>query len=155
MKLYLPVRSTDCAKAPDAANAATRPIVKDSILMKITPLLHVVEFTPNRGRRPIGLQQGKEATLSKDRHGRACALPRRELPIEIVQHLVARQHLGDARIRLAAFADGGEKLGVLQLDAVHRYVDLGDVDLFFLAVHEIVVARDIGAGVADIAEEGA
>src|SRR5215470_12190857 len=52
MQLYLPVRSTDCAEAPDAANAATRPIVKDSILMKITPLLHVVEFTPNRGRRP-------------------------------------------------------------------------------------------------------
>src|SRR5262245_60070733 len=53
MQLYLPVRSTDCAEAPVAANAATRPTVKDSILMKITPLLHVVEFTLNRGRRPL------------------------------------------------------------------------------------------------------
>jgi hypothetical protein len=38
MQLYLPERSTDCAEAPVAANAAARPAVKDSILMKITPL---------------------------------------------------------------------------------------------------------------------
>jgi hypothetical protein len=48
-------------------------------------------------------------------------------------------------VRLAAFADGGDELAVLQLDAVHGHVDLGHVDLFFLAGEQVVVARDVGA----------
>jgi hypothetical protein len=72
MQLYLPVRSTDCAEAPVAANAATRPTVKDSILMKITPLLHVVELTRNRGRRPLVWIEAGKPRSSKNRHGRAC-----------------------------------------------------------------------------------
>src|SRR5205807_7153040 len=47
-----------------------------------------------------------------------------ELHVEIVQHLVAGQHLGDRSVGLAALLDRGEELAVLQLDAVH-----GDVDL--------------------------
>src|ERR1700722_19498813 len=62
-----------------------------------------------------------------------------ELLLQAVQHLIARQHLGDARVRLAALADRGEELAILQFDPVHRHVDPGDIDLFFLAVEEIVL----------------
>ena len=72
-----------------------------------------------------------------------------------MQHLVAGQHLRRAGIGLAAFADGGEELAVLQLDAVHADRHLADVDLLVLAVEQVVVAGDVGAGVADVAEEGA
>src|SRR5213082_2426371 len=75
-----------------------------------------------------------------------------ELQLQAVQHLIARQHLGDARVRLAALANGGEEFAILQLDSVHRHVDPGYVDLFFLAVEEIVVAGDVGAGIADVAK---
>src|SRR5574337_2010932 len=78
-----------------------------------------------------------------------------QLPLELVQHPVARQHLGDAAVGLAAFADRGEELAVLQLDAVHADVDLGDVDLLVLAVEQVIVARDVGRAVADVAEERA
>ena len=61
-----------------------------------------------------------------------------------------------ARERIAAtIADGGEELAVLQLDAVHAHIDLAHVDLFFLAGEQVVVARDVGGRVADVAEEGA
>ena len=60
-----------------------------------------------------------------------------------------------AGIGLAAFADGGEEFAVLQLDTVHGHVHLGHVNLLFLAVDQIVVASDVGAGIADVAEEGA
>ena len=75
--------------------------------------------------------------------------------VEFVQDLVARQHLRDRCVRLAAFADRGEELAILQLDAVHRHVHLRHVDLFFLAGDEVVIARDLGAVVADVAEERA
>src|SRR5262245_28752758 len=68
MQLYLPVRSTDCAEALVAANAATRPTVKDRILMKITPLLHVAELTPNRRRGPSVCGCARKSQLSKNRH---------------------------------------------------------------------------------------
>ena len=41
--------------------------------------------------------------------------PMRELPLELVERAVARQHLRDARVWLAALADRGEELAVLQL----------------------------------------
>ena len=72
-----------------------------------------------------------------------------------MQHLVARQHLLHAGVGLAAFTDGSKELAVLQLDAVHGHIHLGHVNLLFLAVDQIVVARDVSAGVADVAEEGA
>jgi len=37
----------------------------------------------------------------------------RELALQVVQHLVAGQHLRGAGVRLAPFADGGEELAVL------------------------------------------
>src|SRR5574337_1225349 len=67
-----------------------------------------------------------------------------ELLFELVQHPVARQHLGDAAVGFAPFADRGEELAVLQLNAVHADVDLGDVDLLVLAVEQVIVARDVG-----------
>ncbi len=42
-----------------------------------------------------------------------------ELLLQLVQHLVARQHLGQAAVGLAAFSDGGKELTVLQLNAAN------------------------------------
>src|SRR3990172_11035457 len=74
---------------------------------------------------------------------------------ELVQRAVARQYLRRARVGFAALADRGDELPVLQLDAVHRNVDLRDVDFVVLAVEQVVVAREVGAVVADVAEKGA
>ena len=68
---------------------------------------------------------------------------------------IRRQHLLHARVRLALLADRGEELAILQLDAVHRDIHLRDVDRVVLAVEQIVVARDVRAVVADVAEERA
>ena len=76
-----------------------------------------------------------------------------ELLLHVVQGAVAGEHLRHAGVGLAALADRGEELAVLQFDAVHRHRDLGDVDLLFFAVHQIVVASDVGAVVADVAKE--
>src|SRR5574337_181867 len=54
-----------------------------------------------------------------------------QLLLQPVQHLVALQHLRHARIRLAPFADRGEELAVLQLDAVHRHVDHSGLRTFW------------------------
>ncbi len=78
-----------------------------------------------------------------------------ELLLQIVQHFVAGQYLRNARIGFAALADGGDEFAVLQLDAVHRHIDIGNVDLFFFAGEQIIVAREIGRAVADITEERA
>ena len=78
-----------------------------------------------------------------------------ELLLQVVQDLVARQNLGDARVRLAALADGGEELAILQLDPVHRHVHLRHIDLFILAVEEVIVSREVGAGITDVAKERA
>src|SRR5437868_172101 len=75
--------------------------------------------------------------------------------LELAQHVHAGQDLGEARIRLALLLDGRDELAVLELDAVHRHVDLGDVDLVVLAVAQVVVERLVGAVVADVAEERA
>jgi len=42
-----------------------------------------------------------------------------QLPLQVMEDLVARQHLREARIRLAIRADCFEELTVLQLDAIH------------------------------------
>lgn len=82
------------------------------------------------------------------------ALPR-QLLLQLMQGAIARQHLSDARVRLAPLADCGDELAVLQLDAVHRHVDFRDVDGLVAPGHEVVVACDVGAVVADVAEERA
>ena len=61
-----------------------------------------------------------------------------------------RSEFGSRRSR-----DGGEEFAVLQFDAVERHVHLRDVDGGVLAVDELVVPRDVGAVVADVAEERA
>src|SRR5215216_6537432 len=61
--------------------------------------------------------------------------------LELAEHVHAGQHLLEACIRLALLLDGGDELAVLKLDAVHRYVDLGYVDLVVLAVGQVVVER--------------
>src|SRR5499427_7295663 len=75
--------------------------------------------------------------------------------LELAEHMHAGQELLQAGVRLALALDGGDELAVLELDAVHRDVDLGDIDLVVLAVGEVVVERLVGAGVADVAEERA
>src|SRR3954465_13101225 len=69
------------------------------------------------------------------------------------EHAHAGQQLFEAPIRRALFLDGGDELAVLELDPVHRDVNLGDVDRFVLAVEQIVVAGEVRAVVADVAEE--
>src|SRR5690606_20757912 len=61
-----------------------------------------------------------------------------ELLLQFVQHFVAGEDAAHAGVGLTAFADGGEELAVLQLDAVHAHVHLGDVDLLFLAGVQVV-----------------
>src|SRR5262249_8222942 len=78
-----------------------------------------------------------------------------ERPFEPVEHLHRGHHLRDARARLALLADRRYELTGLQPAAAHRDLDLRQIDLVLLAVEEIVVARDVRAVVADIAEEGA
>ena len=45
-----------------------------------------------------------------------------------IEHAVARQHLRDRAIRLAALTDRGDELAVLQFDTVHRHIDFRYVD---------------------------
>src|SRR6267378_5972677 len=94
---------------------------------------------------------GSEPVASRDT--RASIILGCELLIEPMQRSIARQNRRHARVRFAPRADGRDELPVLQLDAVGRYVDLADVDSFFLAVEQIVVPGDVGAGVADVSEE--
>ena len=68
-----------------------------------------------------------------------------QLAFELMQHAVTRQHLRDARVRLALLADRGDELAILQLDAVERDIHRRDVDGVVLAVDELVVTRDVGA----------
>src|SRR5262252_7884133 len=49
--------------------------------------------------------------------------------LELAEHVHAGQHLGEARVRLALLLDRRNELAILELDAVHRDIDLGDVDL--------------------------
>src|SRR5439155_5525228 len=74
---------------------------------------------------------------------------------ELAEHAHAGQQLREAAVGLAFLLDRGDEFAVLELDAVHRHVDLGHVDLVVLAVGEVVVERLVGAVVADVAEERA
>src|SRR5215475_16199555 len=74
---------------------------------------------------------------------------------ELAQHMHAGQQLLQAPVRLTLAFDRSNELAVLELDAVHRDVNLGHVDLVVLAVGEVVVERLVGAVVADVAEERA
>ena len=75
--------------------------------------------------------------------------------LELAEHAHAGQHLRDAGIRLALFLDRSEEFAVLELDTVHRHIDLRQVDLLVLAVGKIVVIRLVSTVVADVAEERA
>src|SRR5262245_56346039 len=75
--------------------------------------------------------------------------------LELAQHVHAGQELLQAPVRLALALDRGDELAILELDAVHRDVDLGDVDLVVLAVGEVVVERLVRSVIADVAEERA
>ena len=74
---------------------------------------------------------------------------------ELAQHPHAGEQLGEAAVRLALLLDGGDELPVLQFDAVHRDVDLGDVDRLVLAVEQVIIAGEKRPVVADVAEEAA
>ena len=70
-----------------------------------------------------------------------------------MQHLVARQHLRHTGIGLTALANSRKKLAVLQLNAIHGYRHLGDIEFFFFAVEQIIVAGNISGVVTDVAKE--
>src|ERR1700722_18629114 len=78
-----------------------------------------------------------------------------QLELERPQRAIARQHLSHTGVGFAPLADRGDEFAVLQLDAIDRYVHLRHVDPLVLAVQQFVIARDVGAVVADVAEEGA
>src|SRR5690606_40295484 len=103
---------------------------------------------------------GKTARSPSMRRAGAAALIRSctvacQAELELVQRAIARQDLLHARIRLAAFADRREELAILQLDAVHRDIDLRDVDRLIAPGNEVVVARNVGPVVAGVTEERA
>src|SRR5262249_32379390 len=75
--------------------------------------------------------------------------------LELAEHVHAGQDLLQAGVRLTLVLDRRDELAVLELDAVHRDVDLGDVDLVVLAVAQVVVERLVGTVIADVAEERA
>ena len=62
-----------------------------------------------------------------------------------MQRAVARQHLGDARVRFARFADRRQELAVLQLDAVDRDVETDEVTAALL-LERSLVQREPRAG---------
>ena len=66
-------------------------------------------------------------------------------PFEPAQNAHAGKHLREAGIRFPLFLDGGNKLAVLELDAVHGDVDLRHVDAIVLAVAEVIVECFVGA----------
>jgi aryl-alcohol dehydrogenase-like predicted oxidoreductase len=70
-----------------------------------------------------------------------------------VQRAHGRQDLGNAGVDLAPLADGRKELPVLQLDTVHRHIYLRYIDLFILAIEQVVVPAQIRAVVANVAEE--
>lgn len=47
-----------------------------------------------------------------------------DLPFDALEGLVRRERLLETRLWFAAFADGGEELAILKLDAVHRNVNV-------------------------------
>ena len=65
------------------------------------------------------------------------------------RHLAERAAAG-----LAPGCNGHKELAVLQFDAVYRHHDLVNIDLLFLATQEIVITRQVGVSVADVAEVG-
>ncbi len=69
-----------------------------------------------------------------------------------MKYFVARQHLSHTRVWLAAFFDGGKEFSVLQLNAVHRYIHFGHVNLLFLAGLQIIIASQVSASIADVSE---
>src|ERR1700676_5382530 len=78
-----------------------------------------------------------------------------QLPLEVAQCLHREQALRETGIRFAAVANGGEKFAILQFDAVHRDADLRHIDGVVFAVQQFIVARDVRAVIADVAEKSA
>src|SRR5580658_11197232 len=78
-----------------------------------------------------------------------------QLGLQFAEYPVAGKYFADAGVRLAVLADRRDELAVLQLDAVCRYVDRRYVDRLLAPGDQVVVAGDVGAVVADVAEEAA
>src|SRR5215469_7896287 len=113
------------------------------------------KLAPAHAFQYASLRRGSSPRVVNDCIGTMTLTLRRELALEVRQRAVAGQHLGDTGVRFPLLADGCEELAILQLDAIHRDIHVRHVDLLLLAVDQVVVARDVGAVVADVAEEGA
>src|SRR5690606_29508312 len=75
--------------------------------------------------------------------------------LEAMQNFVARQYLTHTGVGFSALFDGGKEFPVLKLDTIHGYVHLAHINGLFLAIDEVIVARNVSAIVTDVAEEGA
>jgi len=65
------------------------------------------------------------------------------LLVESIKHFVALQHLIDRGVGFTTLLNRVHEFAVLQFNAVHRDVDLGDVDGRVVSVDQIVVAREV------------
>jgi hypothetical protein len=61
-------------------------------------------------------------------------------------------HLGDACQRLSPSTNSGDEFAILQLDAIHRYIDAGQIDGFIGSGRKLIVARKPRPPVANVAE---
>ena len=77
-----------------------------------------------------------------------------EAAFEPVQCFHGGQALPDAGVGLAALADRGKELAVLQFDAVHGYIDIGNINGVLVSVEQVVIPGDECTVVADVTEEG-
>src|SRR5262245_42486806 len=112
--------------------------------------MNVSNSTPSSSdlfRRPMNIARARCSWVPGTSPGMTDRTGARKARLSSVEALLDRierphrvQRLVHAGVRLAALADGGEELAVLQLDAVHRHVDMRDVDLVVLAVEQVVVA---------------
>src|SRR5262249_59467937 len=68
--------------------------------------------------------------------------------LELAEHAHAGKELRQRSVGLALLLDRGDEFAVLELDAVHGDVDLGDVDLVVLAVADAGVEVLVGPLIA-------
>ncbi len=112
-----------------------------------TGLLEQFERSARQSRRELRRAALREAAVarrgSRETIDRLLSGRRRQLLFQSIQCLHGGQALRHAGVGFALFADGGEELAILQLDAVHRDIHLRHVDGFVLAVEQFVVAGDV------------
>src|SRR3546814_12284459 len=78
-----------------------------------------------------------------------------QLFLQVPKHPIAVEHLADRAVRFASLADRRAEFAILQFDAIHRYIDMTDVDRLFIAFPKIIAAVDIVRCMSTLSAEGA